>query len=285
MINRHVHRACSWTLRNLVPEAYWPDSVDVDGVPIRLRNTPYSFSVRRLIKNGQYELPERTLVKRAITPGMQVVEFGGSIGIVTSVVAKCAGPTGRVVSVEASPQLTDFSRTWLERSGNVTVLTGYAFPVWQTPRGLHVDGFSGSNVSLGGRVSFNVADASTPDSNGASPSSRASNGASHSAPPASAHGPAAQASSPHTPRNYDLSTICAEFELKPDALVMDIEAAERIVLDQPPSYPASLKAIIAEFHPHLYPNGQQDLDAILATYAREGFEVKDQVHNTWLLQR
>lgn len=263
VMNPHIYRACSWALRNLVPESYWPESVDVDGVPIRLRNTPYSFSTRRLIRDGKYELPERTLVKKAITPGMQVIEFGGSLGIVTSVVAKCAGPTGRVVSVEASADLTNFSRPWLERSGNIKVLTGYAFPVWETPKGLRVDGFSGSEVSLGGRVSFDVAQG----------------------PAGAASTQATPAPSREGPRNWDLSTICRDFNLTPDALVMDIEAAERIVLDQPPNYPASLKAIIAEFHPGMYPNGQQDLDAILATYAREGFQVKEQVHNTWLLQR
>lgn len=270
-MNPHLHRACSWALRNLVPEAYWPESVDVDGVAIRLRHTPYSFSTRRLIRDGNYELPERTLVKKAITPGMRVIEFGGSLGIVTSVVAKCVGPTGRVVSVEASEDLTRFSRPWLEGLGNVTVLTGYAFPVWETPRGLRVDGFSGSEVSLGGRVSFDVA---------TNPSMRARATGSDAAS-AAAKGPVAAGA----PRNYDLSTICREFDLAPDALVMDIEAAERIVLDQPPNYPASLKAIIAEFHPTMYPNQQRDLDAILATYAGEGFRVQEQVHNTWLLQR
>lgn len=274
VMNPHIYRACSWALRNLVPESYWPETVDVDGVAIRLRNTPYSFSTRKLIRDGKYELPERTLVKKSITSGMQVIEFGGSLGIVTSVVAKCAGPTGRVISVEASEELTNFSRPWLERGGNVKVLTGYAFPVWETPKGLRVDGFSGSQVSLGGRVSFDVA-------NGAA--NGAASGDANSPVNSEANAPAATA--PQGPRNWDISTICREFNLTPDALVMDIEAAERIVLDQAPNYPATLKAIIAELHPGMYPNGQKDLDAILATYAREGFQVKDQVHNTWLLQR
>lgn len=263
-MNPHVYRACSWVLRNFVPESYWPETVDVDGVAIRLRHTPYSFSTRKLIRDGKYELPERTLVKKAIAPGMQVIEFGGSLGIVTSVVAKCAGPSGRVVSVEASADLTNYSRPWLEREGNIKVLTGYAFPVWEVPKGLRVGGFSGSQVSLGGRVSFDVA-------NGAG-----SSGLGGEAPVAIA---------PPGPRNWDISTICREFDLAPDALVMDIEAAERIVLDQAPNYPQSLRSIIAEFHPGMYPNGQKDLDAILATYSREGFEVKERVHNTWLLQR
>lgn len=278
LMNPHIYRACSWALRNLVPESYWPETVDVDGVPIRLRNTPYSFSTRKLIRDGQYELPERTLVKKAITPGMQVIEFGGSIGIVTSVVAKCAGPTGRVISVEASPDLSAYSRPWLERGGTIKVLTGYAFPVWEVPKGLHVDNFSGSHVSLGGRVSFNVA-------NGTGTDQAAANQAASGATAVAQAPGATPAASPDSPRNWDLSTICREFEVAPDALVMDIEAAERIVLDQPPNYPASLKSIIAEFHPGMYPNGKQDLDAILATYAREGFQVKEQVHFTWLLQR
>lgn len=257
-MNPHLHRACSWALRHLVPESAWPRTVDVDGVAIRLRDTPYSFSTRRLIKNGAYELPERTLVNKAITPGMRVIEFGGSIGIVTAVTAHRVGPSGRVVSVEASPALSDYSRTWLEKGGNVKVLTGYAFPVWELPAGLRVNAFEGAEVSLGGRVSFSV------------------NGSAGAMPPSSDSG---------VPRSYDLSTIAREHSIDPDALVMDIEAAERVIVDQPPRYPASLRVIIAELHPTMYPKGQSDLDAILAAWAREGFRVVEQVHNSWLLTR
>jgi len=39
-----------WTLRNFVPEAVWPKSVNVDGVAIKLRNAPYSFGTKWVLK-------------------------------------------------------------------------------------------------------------------------------------------------------------------------------------------------------------------------------------------
>lgn len=254
---RPIHDAARFALRHFVPEAYWPETVDVDGVAIRLRNTPYTFSTRRLIKSGHYERPERELCKKSITPGMNVIEFGGSIGIVTSVVTKLVGPEGRVFSVEASESLTDFSKTWLPSVGNVEVLTGFAFPVWERPRGLRLGSFE-KKVSLGGQLEFKIDKA---------------------APTQPAHDEEAG------PVSYDLRTICEGYGVEPHALVMDIEASERIMLDTPPNYPDSLRVIVAELHPGMYPKGEEDERAILDVYRADGFEVREHVHHSWLLTR
>jgi len=53
-IPRPIHAVCSWALRTLVPEWYWPRSINVDGVQIQIRDTPYTFSTRRILCAGKY---------------------------------------------------------------------------------------------------------------------------------------------------------------------------------------------------------------------------------------
>ena len=246
-----------WALRHFVPEWYWPAEVNLDGAVIRLRNTPYSFGVRLHLKKGLYEKGERQFIAQTVKPGMQVLELGGSIGVVTAVLAHKVGPTGRVVSVEASPRLAAFSRGWLEKDGRVKVVVGYAFPVWQLPEGLRVESFTGDEVSLGGRVDFNVSDG------------------------AAANPPAGEASS----RTYDIETLCRENDLRPDALVIDIEGSEALLLKTPPRLPATIKIVVAEMHPWAYPNGEADLERMMNTLREEGFALGARTEDVVLLQR
>lgn len=251
-----------WALKTFVPEFVWPKTVDVDGVPIKLRNAPYSFGTKWVLKRGDYEKPERELLHRIVKPGMQVLELGGSIGIVTSVLAKLVGPTGRIVSVEASPELSRHSRTWLEAPGRVDIVTGYAFPVWHLPAGLKVAGFH-QTCSLGGTVNFSV------DENGA----------------ASAGSGGVAVAAPETPESFDLSTLSERFNLNPEVLVADVEGSEAIVLSQRPEYPESLRAICIELHDWLYPNGQADEKAIVKVFENEGFKLTERIHLAWLFER
>ncbi|HVU62443.1 MAG TPA: hypothetical protein VHC70_00595 [Phycisphaerales bacterium] len=249
-----------WMLGTFVPEFLWPRTVDVDGVPIRLRNAPYSFGTKWILRKGTYEKPERQLLHQIIRPGMQVLELGGSIGIVTSVLAKLVGPSGRVVSVEASASLTEHSRTWLHSPGRVDIVTGYAFPVWSLPAGMRV-GTLEKECSLGGVVPFSI------DQSG----------------PAAATS-AAPIASDNT-EVFDLSSLCARFDLRPDALVADVEGSEAVMISQPPSLPGSIRFVCIELHPHQYPNGDKDQQAIVDALVREGFRVAGRVHASWLFER
>lgn len=252
-----------WILRTFVPEFYWPETANCNGAIIKIRNTPYTFGVRRAVCNDVYERAERALVSQYVKPGMQVLEMGGSVGIVTAVIAHCVGPTGRVVSVEASPRLANYSKTWLEDGKPVKVVIGYAFPVWEMPPDLQIQGFANEEVSLGGRVEFGYSNSGT----------------------ATATKPAAPKATGDTPRSYDISTLCREYNLQPEVLVMDIEASEAVMLRQKPNMPPSIKTIIIELHEWLYPNGKTDLQKILDVLAAEGFVTKQQVSHNWLLQR
>jgi len=110
-MNLLLYRMRRTLLRVLVPEFVWPKSVLIDGARIAIRNAPYSFGVKRVLKRGEYELEERGLLSNILQPGDVVVEMGGSIGILTAIIAARVGSSGFVTSVEASAKLTTYSRT------------------------------------------------------------------------------------------------------------------------------------------------------------------------------
>lgn len=234
----------------LLPEFIWPTNVILDGVSIPVRGRPYSYGTKWLLKQGGYELEERTLLSSILKPGMQVLEMGSSIGILTAIMAEKIGPTGKLVAVEASATLTKHSAAWLSVYPQVTIVTGYAFPVWQAGP-IYIEGFSGVRGSLGGTVAF----------------SRPVGGATTQ------------------PGVYDIATLCAQYQLSPQVLVVDVEGSERILLEQPPQLPASIQYVLIELHPGLYPNGRADADALLKILAIEGFAVMKEVLGVYLLGR
>src|SRR2546427_137509 len=113
-MNLFVYRIRRTLLRFLVPEFVWPKSVSIDGARIAVRNAPYSFGVKRVLQRGEYELEERKLLQTILHPGDVVVEMGGSVGILTAIIAGKVGSSGFVISVEASVTLAEYSKTWLE---------------------------------------------------------------------------------------------------------------------------------------------------------------------------
>lgn len=237
-------------LSRIVPESYWPPFVDVDGVQIQVRDAPYSFGVKRLLAHSNdYELAERKIVHAILVPGMTVIEMGGSIGILTSVIANLVGPQGRVVSIEASRALVSYSKTWLEKSPHVTVVRGFGFPVWQVPTELRVAGFDDDNGSLGGTVAFRLDEPATPE-------------------PGSGDigAPAGEV--------WDLSRICDTYALRPDVLVVDIEGSELLMLEAPLEFPSTIQYLLIELHPWLYPDKGSHASRLVETIKAAGFQMQ-----------
>lgn len=237
----------------LLPEWIWPRTLTLDGVNLPLRGMPWSFGTKWLLKKGGYEAEERALLACILQPGMQVLEMGSSIGILTAITAKKVGPSGRVVAVEASARLTRHSAPWLTgRYPWVSVVTGFGFPVGQAPA-LHIQGFDEARGNLGGTVQFSA-----------------------TAPPAA---PAAQ------PAVYDIGTLCAQYSLQPQLLLIDVEGSERILLETTPRLPASVQHIVMELHPGLFPNGRADSTAIQQALASEGFRLQQEIRGVFWWER
>lgn len=236
-------------LRSVIPQAYWPEAVVIDGVEVAVRAAPYSVGVKRMLVRGTYEAPERSLVRRAIRSGDVVVEFGGSIGILAAVMSEIVGPKGQVVSIEASERLCSYSRTWL--APNVNVIAGFGFPLEQVPTGMRVNAFCDDRGSLGGRLAYDLGgDPETPDSD-----------------------------------IWDVGRVAVATGVEPTVLVVDIEGSELTLGDARASIRPQIRELIIELHPHLYPRGSSDQRRIQQRIEGFGFELRDQIESSFWYSR
>ena len=220
-------------LRNLIPEFFWPEAVLIDGVLVKLRNQPYSFGIKWLLSKNheKYELAERSFI-RELDEGDHVLEFGGSIGIVTALISKAIGGSGRIVSVEASEELVRHSRTWLEQLGNVEVVSAFAFPVMG--RVNMRTAFDGDGGSLGGMVSFVETESEVCDNS-----------------------------------HFFLQDADTFSNFQANVLFIDIEGSEQIMLEHKPNFPLIVKKIVIELHPGIY--GEEIERQICEAIVAEGF--------------
>lgn len=249
---RHLRR---WLLKKLVPEAVWPVDIQLTGVRIPVRGQPFSFGVKRALCNGTYEYPERTLLAEVLRPRMTVIELGSSLGVVSAVAAEAVGREGKVVCVEAAADLAHKAGAWLKpRYPHVSIVHGYGFPTLRVPADLSVAGFENHGISLGGRVEFGRAQA-------------------HSTP--NAHSLV-----------FDLGSVMEKCDVNaPDVLVCDIEGSELVITDPSFTLPPTLRYVMIELHPQLYPNHDSDSQAICQAIERCGFTLKRTVHATHLFCR
>lgn len=236
-------------LKTIIPEFIWPKEIVVDSVPIRVRNTPYSFGVKCTLIKGDYEKNERLLINNRIKKGEVIFEFGGSIGVLTSILAEKTGSNGMIISVEASVGLSKYSKTWLEKKQNIKVVNGYGFPVNKLAKKISIDNFDESGGSLGGKVTFSPNNIS--DQEGG--------------------------------KIFDLERLIDKFKLRPNILVIDIEGCEKIFVDQPPMFPDEVRMIMIELHPHFY--GQNCMNSIIKSIVSEGFSISATKEGVYLFER
>lgn len=223
----------------LTPEFIWPKYVNIDGTKIKVRNEPYTFGIKLSLTRRLYEGPERNLLHNKDITGENVIELGGSIGVLTSYLANKVGEKGKVISVEASERVSSLSRKWLEKNHNTKVFTGYAFPVSKIHNNIKIQSFDESGNSMQGIVNYELKD-----------------------------GPVYNNS-----LVYDIKKISDLTGIVPTILICDIEGSERIIVEQKPDFPLSLKFILIELHPEIY--GQTINDNIINNIEQEGFFLKD----------
>lgn len=247
------YRVRRFALRHFVPERLWPAFVEIGGVPIQVRGTPYSFGTKLTLIRRQYESAERELLDEVPLEGRHVLEMGGSIGVLAAVISQKIGPRGRLVTVEASRQLTEFSKPWLEGLGNVQVLSGYAFPVWEVPADLRINSFDESLGAIAGRVHFSL------DTEGGDPDLNSS--------------------------VLDLKRLVGEGAFAPEVLVVDIEGSEMLLCEVTPRIPPCVQYLLIELHPNLYPAGAADQARLIEVIQRERFSPVRSVSSVHLFRR
>jgi hypothetical protein len=232
-------------LKRLIPELYWPKSVDLDGVKVPVRGMPLNFGTKYWLKNGQYEQDERRLLDQVLMPGMNVLEMGGSIGVLAQIICQKVGPTGRVISVEASDRLLAIASEMWPKLDRLERIAGFAFPV-ENGDNIYVNDFQSDGSELDGRGIWEIR--------------------------GSKEGNA-----------WDLRAIRLKFDFVPDVLVVDIEGGENVLATVPPNFPESLQYVLMEFHPHVYGLAGQAL--LEEKIIQSGFEALSKAGQCTLFKR
>ena len=225
------------------------DIVEIDGIKVRVNDLPTSRKIRRHLRRGQYENPEREMVKKFLRPGDQVLELGASLGVVACFIGRQTDPGGRLVSVEPNIDLKPFFERQMElngyRSNWINVL---CCPIWESelPSLTALKVYFPSEDNRLGRAK-----------------------------------PSAQGG-----RDIPWETaeaVCQDYSLEPDAVVMDIEGAEEVWTKIPPSFPPSVRIVIAEFHHQIYgiETSAQAVQAVLD----DGFKMAAYQHSVIAFER
>jgi FkbM family methyltransferase len=195
----------------------WPAVAELDGVKVALKDSPLSPTMRRRLLKGYYETAERDLVQQFIQPGDQVLEIGASIGVLTCFLSRRAGAKGRIVSIEADPRLKPYFDANVALNGVKAEWIGaLCCPVWaaEVPASVAKATFRTSDNNLSGRAGAGGAPIGVPAWTTA-------------------------------------QTVCGQRQFEPTALVVDIEGAEAVWVEQSPRLPLSVRTVIAEFHPKI----------------------------------
>lgn len=95
----------TWSLRSLksaLCRLLRVRTLTLDGVRLLTDRSQVSRQVRAGIFNGDYEEPERILIRAVLRPGDRVLEVGGGVGFVSLLCARLVGPEN-VLTYEANP--------------------------------------------------------------------------------------------------------------------------------------------------------------------------------------
>jgi FkbM family methyltransferase len=216
----------------------WPEFVILDGVCVPIRQSPLSPAARRHLMRGGYETAERHLVAQLLDKGDQVLELGASIGILSSILWKKVGPGGRVLSVEADRAL----RPHFERQMVINNLGGewveaLCCPVWgeSVPIQVRTQEFVAGTNNLVGAVT-------------------------------------------NLPNNTETTSvwrtaeqICNQYQMKPTAMVIDVEGSEAVWCTVSPSFPQSVRTVVVEIHPLLI--GSDRAGGCIQALVEQGFRI------------
>lgn len=118
---RHLHERVVERVKDRVYGLYEPDHVfdiSVDDMHFQMSfgNMPIAATIVERIE-GRREPETIAAIKAMVRPGARVLELGGAFGYFTTVMAKCAGAEGRVVSVEGTPSNFRILEKNLRRNG------------------------------------------------------------------------------------------------------------------------------------------------------------------------
>lgn len=238
-------------LSHFIPEFIWPVSVNISGAEIPIRNEPYSFGTKWILKKKEYENPEIALVNEILKEGDTVLEMGTSIGVLTRVMSKIVGENGKLFTVECNEELYKQCHRWISLYPNINLLYGFGFPVYKVPDSLSIDGYSDDLGSLGTKLEFSTD----------------------------------QHFVTRDHRIIDFYTIEQSYSFKPKILVIDVEGSEEIIMSSEFQIPKYIQAIIIELHPGMYKHTFSTETEIINAIKLAGFNLHKKIASSYLFKR
>lgn len=208
------------------------------GVTVRVPEGIDPVFTYKLVRGRPYENSEAELVRSFLMPGTNVVELGGCMGIVSALIRSVIGPDAMHIVVEADPKL----RPVCEANAKQGAADGKTRMV-----GAAID-YSGQDT-----VVFAQGE-------------NAHNGRVGGAGRIGIEVPAIR-----------LSDLADDLPDGPFALVCDIEGAELDLIAKENALFSRMSVVILETHPHAYPNGAKDFDAIIASLQASGLKLVKQI--------
>ena len=203
------------------------------GVPVVIP-ADADLAIRYLLARGRpYEAPEAEMVRAYLPRGSNVIELGGCMGVVSALIRDQIGPEARHVVVEANPDLAKICA----RNARHIANTG-ATEVIEAA----VDYSGAPSVTFARGYNAHVGHVARHGEDG------------------------------FTVPTVTLSQLVTKMPEGPFALICDIEGGEIALFEAEDSLLSRISLMVLETHPKIYPNGADDLAALVARIERAGFE-------------
>lgn len=232
-------------LLRLIPSWIWPKSIIYQGIEISIRGSGYSTGTKYSLVRRVYEKEELHFVNEHIKEGDFVLELGASIGIVTRLLSKKVGKSGKVIAVEASKKVFNEENSKIRNLENVTYINALGFPCKNLEHSRYSNlVFEDSTSNLGGKLNY------------------------------------------ESTQKYENSIIdldILEEGYSRYCLVVDIEGAEREILEEKASIDERIDLVIMELHPGIY--GKQIENDIRSKLVAQGFELVDNSGDVFVYKR
>jgi FkbM family methyltransferase len=106
-------------MRETLPDGRNGSIIDVDGFAVLIDHDNYDKRIINALKQGSYELKERSLAKQLLQPTDRVLELGTAIGVMAMTIARIVGPEN-LLTFDANPDIVadaqeNFRRNELSR--------------------------------------------------------------------------------------------------------------------------------------------------------------------------
>lgn len=229
----------------LIPNWIWPKSISYQGIEISIRDSGYSTGTKYALWKRVYENDELHFVNEHIKEGDFVLELGASLGIVTRLLSKKVGKSGKVIAVEASKKVFNQEYSKIRLLENVTYINALGIPCNGLNHSKYKNLVFEDGIStLGGKLNYVTT---------------------------------------QTSENVIVDLGVLEEGYQRYCLVVDIEGAEQEILNEKASIDPRIKIVIIELHPGIY--GAQIENEIKNKLLSQEFKLLDCRNSVFVYRR